>query len=80
MAKNRYILCLLASAAMLYFALPRLPIHDGGLAGVFAISWLILCLIVIAGNLSALLYEPKKARENVRKSPVKSQKRLRSYN
>ncbi len=78
MAKNRYLLCLLAAAAMLYFALPKLPIHDSGLAGLFAISWLALCLIVIAGNLSGLLYSPKKAKG--RKNPQKYQKRLRSYN
>ncbi|MHC0037371.1 hypothetical protein [Pseudoneobacillus sp. C159] len=69
MKKNRYILCLLVSAFLLYFAVPRFSIFADGLAGTFAITWLIFVLFVIAGNLSALLYSPKK-----RAIPLKKQK------
>lgn len=60
MKKNRYLLCLLLSAFMLYFAVPRLSVSAEGLEGIFAISWLALALFVIAGNLIGLLYTPKK--------------------
>lgn len=80
MKKNRYLLCILASAAMLYFALPRLPIHEGGLGGIFAFSWLAFCLIVIAGNLSALLYAPRKLREKSIYSQKRLHKRARQLN
>jgi hypothetical protein len=60
MKKNRYILCLLVSAFLLYFAVPRFSVLADGLAGTFAISWLVFVLFVIAGNLSALLYAPKR--------------------
>ena len=79
MKKNRYILCLLAAGMMLYYALPKLAIHDTGAAGIFAISWIVLCLFVIAGNLSALLYAPKKtANKNI--ITKQKRKKLRSYN
>ena len=60
MKKNRYLLCLLLSAFMLYFAVPRLSVSTEGLEGIFAITWLALALFVIAGNLTGILYTPKK--------------------
>lgn len=74
MSKNRYLLCLLACGAMLYYALPNLNVFEDGLAGIFSIAWLLLCLFVIAGNLSALLYAPKKTK--VIKSKVRNKVRL----
>jgi hypothetical protein len=59
--KQRYILCLLLTGALLYYAAPRLSIEAGGLEGAFAIGWLVLATFVIAGNLAALLYSPAKA-------------------
>lgn len=60
MKRNRYVLCLLIAAFMLYYALPKFSIFAQGLEGIFTISWLTLVLLVIAGNLSALLYTPKR--------------------
>ncbi|WP_442595451.1 hypothetical protein [Neobacillus sp. D3-1R] len=71
MKRNRYMLCLLLAAFMLYFALPKFSIFAQGLEGIFAISWLILALLVIAGNLSALLYAPKGQKLNVGKPKQK---------
>lgn len=78
MKKNRYLLCLLAAGALGYYALPRLPIHEGGFAGTFAIIWLAFCLLVIAGNLSALLYAPKRAGEGAKltRKPIRRKRRL----
>lgn len=80
MNKNRYLLCLLACGAMLYYALPKLNVYDDGLSGVFSISWLVLCLFVIAGNLSALLYSPKSSKKVVGKVSKKGRKKVHSYN
>ncbi|TMU85854.1 hypothetical protein FGG79_11700 [Bacillus sp. BHET2] len=57
--KQRYILCLLITGALIYYGAPRMSIFAQGLEGTFAISWLILATCVIAGNLAALLYTPK---------------------
>jgi hypothetical protein len=62
---------------MLYFAVPRLSVFADGLEGVFALSWLALALIVLAGNLTALLYSPKKAEK--KRQNLRINKKSRSY-
>ncbi|MBS4208775.1 hypothetical protein [Bacillus sp. FJAT-50079] len=74
--RNRYLLCLLLSVAMIYFALPKINMWADGLEGIFAIAWVAFALIVAAGNLSALLFAPKKKRPL--QGPVKMNKRLRA--
>jgi hypothetical protein len=59
MKRNRYILCLLLGSLLLYLAVPEFSIFATGVEGVFTISWLVLALLVFAGNLTALLYEPR---------------------
>jgi len=77
--KNRYLLCLLLCAALLYIALPFLTVSAAGLEGVFAISWLAFAFIVIAGNLSALLFAPKRNNLIREKQNLRSEiKRLRA--
>lgn len=58
--KQRLLLCLLLCFCMLYYALPQLSIRAEGPEGVFAVSWLCMLLFAIAGNLSSILYTPKK--------------------
>lgn len=60
MKKNRYLLCLLLCAFMLYFAVPRLSVTAEGARGIFSIAWLTFALFAIAGNLTGLLFTPKK--------------------
>ncbi|MBY0099011.1 hypothetical protein [Mesobacillus maritimus] len=60
MNKNRYLLYLLLCGLMLYYALPRISFESLGLESLFAGAWLLFALFVIAGNLSAFLYTPKK--------------------
>jgi hypothetical protein len=80
MNKNRYLLCLLVCGLLLYYAAPRLDVFSKGGEGVFAISWLAFALIVIAGNLTALLYSPKKAISKINtKGRIIDKKRERSY-
>lgn len=76
--KNRYLLCLLVCGVLLYIAVPRLNIFSDGLQGVFAISWLAFALIVIAGNLTALLYVPKKVSKR-EIQVLNDRKRARSF-
>jgi hypothetical protein len=78
--KQRYILCLLLTGALLYYAAPRLSIEAGGLEGIFAIGWLVLATFVIAGNLAALLFSPAKASKRGKGKTSDSRKRrLRSF-
>ncbi|MDQ0272079.1 hypothetical protein [Cytobacillus purgationiresistens] len=79
MKKQRYILCLLLSGMLLYYAMPRLDIYSGGAEGFFSITWLVLALIVIAGNLTALLYAPKQAGKTRRRRSNTQKKKVRSY-
>ncbi|KGM44839.1 hypothetical protein P9D43_06515 [Neobacillus niacini] len=77
MKKNRYLLCLLLCGFMLYFAVPRLSVFAEGLEGTFALTWLALALIVIAGNLTAILYSPKRAVK--KRQQLRLNKKSRSY-
>lgn len=78
MKKNRYLLCLLLSGLLLYYAVPRLDISSPGAEGVFAYTWLAFALMVIAGNLTALLYTPKQQSKQLK--VYKEQKRVKSRN
>jgi hypothetical protein len=75
MNKNRYLLYLLLCGVMLYYALPRISFDSLGAEGLFSGAWLLFALFVIAGNLSAFLYTPKKqkaTRAKVESKPRKS--------
>jgi hypothetical protein len=45
---------------MLYFAVPRLSLSSNGAQQTFSFVWLTFALMVIAGNLTGLLYHPRK--------------------
>jgi hypothetical protein len=62
---------------MLYFAVPRLSVLAEGLEGTFALAWLAFALIVIAGNLTAILYSPKKKIN--KRQQLRLNKKTRSY-
>lgn len=79
MKKNRYLICLLVSGVLLYYAVPRLSIYSAGTEGYFAIIWLLFALMVIAGNLTGLLYTPKK-RKQQQLDVSKGRKRVKSRN
>lgn len=72
---QRIYLCLLLCGVMLYYAVPRLSIEAGGVQGLFSITWIIFMLLAIAGNLTAILYAPRKQKAVV----MKEQKRVRKY-
>ncbi|MGD6833348.1 hypothetical protein ACQCT5_14345 [Sutcliffiella halmapala] len=74
--KNRILLSLLCIGALLYVAVPRLPMGEDGLAGWFALAWLVVCLMAIGGNIAALMYLPKRKRI-VSKVKIEQEKRVR---
>lgn len=79
-SRNRYILCMLLCGWMIYYAGPRLNVFQSGIEGLFAYFWLLFALMVIAGNLSAILYSSKQRKHNNRNRPKLKQKtKIRSY-
>jgi hypothetical protein len=62
---------------MLYFAAPRLFINVDSAQGIFSIAWLSFALIVIAGNLTGLLYSPKRQVQKLQSERLK--KKTRSF-
>ncbi|RIW29690.1 hypothetical protein D3H55_18095 [Bacillus salacetis] len=80
MKKQRYLICLLLAGMMLYYAVPRLDVFADGLQGVFGLSWLGFAAIVIAGNLTGMLFTPRAAKaKGKRFKPKKEVKKLRSF-
>ncbi|MEH7074760.1 hypothetical protein [Neobacillus drentensis] len=78
MKKNRYLLCLLLCGFLLYYGAPRLSIHAEGAEGIFSLTWLAFALIVIAGNLTGLLYTPKRQGKNLQ-TGRRTRKKSRSF-
>jgi hypothetical protein len=80
MKRNRYLLCLLICGLMLYFAVPRLSLSTNGVEEAFSIVWLMFAMIVMAGNLTGLLYQPKRyPQQPGRPSKQPLGKKKRSY-
>ncbi|WP_312095595.1 hypothetical protein [Niallia sp.] len=79
MNKNRYLLCILLCGVLLYYGVPRLSPFSDGPEGIFSIAWVVFALMVVAGNLTALLYTPKKTKATKR-SYNKVQKKKKIYN
>lgn len=60
MRRQRWLLSLFIAIALLFYAFPRLPIGSSGWSHYFSLLWLVFALLVIGGNLAAVLYaEPK---------------------
>ena len=79
MNKNRYLLCILLGGVLLYYGVPQLSPFAEGVEGIFSITWLIFALMVMAGNLTALLYTPKKQKSRNRNSMKKVQRKKRIH-
>ncbi|OZM57968.1 hypothetical protein CIB95_06325 [Lottiidibacillus patelloidae] len=79
--RQRYLLSLLCAIAMLYYALPQLPFFSGNEAAqLFAVTWFLFALVVIGGNLSAILFQKERKQATVHKEvTMKNKGRLRSY-
>lgn len=73
------ILYILFAGAIVYFALPRLDFSSSSsLESLFSLIWLIFALCVIGGNMTGLIYAPKKRsakRAAVRKYQTKTKQR-----
>ncbi|WP_409270904.1 hypothetical protein V1499_16205 [Neobacillus sp. SCS-31] len=55
MAKNRYMLCFLLAIFLIYYGGPRLPLDFVSTDGIFTVSWTVLALLVVGGNLAGAL-------------------------
>lgn len=77
MKKNRYLLSILLAALMLYFAFPKLTFDYQSQEGLFSITWIGFCALVIVGNISGILLAPKNAQVKTRKQQM-PRKRVRS--
>ncbi|MCU9614201.1 hypothetical protein OEV98_11575 [Caldibacillus lycopersici] len=75
--KNRCLLSLLICGVMLYYALPNLTLRGSGLDMYFSWGWLLFLLLAVAGNLAAVLYVPKRQKQNVKSIGAKT--KIRSY-
>jgi hypothetical protein len=79
MQRNRYILCLLVCGFLLYYAVPRLHVFASSVQGVFASAWLIFALIVIAGNLTGVLYDQNRQAAKKKKLTRNYRRKSRYY-
>lgn len=65
---------------MLYYGVPELSAYNAGTAGIYSVAWLVLAVFVIAGNLSAIMYAPKKRRvTEVKLSKKQVRRKVRAY-
>jgi hypothetical protein len=77
--KQRLLLCLLLIGVMLYYAVPRLSLETGGPESIFATAWLLFALFAAAGNLTGILYSPKKNKTKKSDKTSIHHKRMRYY-
>lgn len=56
MRRNRLLLCFLLGIAILFYGAPYLNFHGDLKVVLFSTVWLLFALIVISGNLIALLF------------------------
>jgi hypothetical protein len=77
LVKQRYLLCLLLGASMVYYAVPKLSFQFNQIEGKFTLVWLGFAILVLAGNVSAILYSPATRKAVIRERSPK--KRVRSY-
>jgi hypothetical protein len=79
--RQRYLLSLLCAIAMLYYALPQLPFFKEDMfAQIFALTWFLFALVVIGGNLSAILYQAQTVKKQpVKRVSVEKRGKVRSY-
>lgn len=75
--KQRLLLSILSILALVYFALPRLPLDGGITAQLFSWVWLGFCLAAFGGNVSVLLFGRR--REVKREEQKKTAKAKERY-
>lgn len=67
--KQKEQVSLLLCGVMLYYAVPRIQLNTESVQGVFGLSWMLLALFVIGGNVSSLLYRrPQIARTKAKRT------------
>ncbi|QOY33902.1 hypothetical protein AWH56_014210 [Anaerobacillus isosaccharinicus] len=81
MRKNRLLLCFLLGIAILFYGVPYLNFQGDLKSVLFSVAWLLFALIVISGNMIALLYGKRVNRSaTIRHNiPAKKKQKIRQY-
>lgn len=81
MRKNRLLLCFLLGIAILFYGVPYLNFQGDLKSVLFSVAWLLFALIVISGNMIALLYGKRVNRSATIRHKIPSQKeqKIRQY-
>ncbi|YCA43153.1 hypothetical protein M1E11_20530 [Bacillus sp. JZ8] len=72
--KQKYLLYVLLTSLLLYYAMPYLQPFYGGTLGLFSLVWILFALLVLSGNFLAFLSAPKgekKLKVKTAKAPLK---------
>lgn len=77
--RHRYLLCILFTIALLMYAIPHFSLQAQGLERYFIFSWLSFAFLVLAGNLAAFLFTPKKGDYSDYNRKLAEKKHGRSY-
>lgn len=75
--KQRMLLSLLSILALVYLALPILPMNKGNAAILFTFVWLGFCVIAFGGNLSGILFRIKRTNRSRQDDPKPSTNQMR---
>ncbi|MDT2045202.1 MULTISPECIES: hypothetical protein [Bacillaceae] len=75
--RNRALLYLLLCGLMLYYVKPYIVISIDSLQGIFSLAWLGLALLVVGGNVSALLYAKKEEQKKLLQQKLRKPTRQR---
>lgn len=78
MRKQRWLLSIFFVLALLYYAIPRLPLDAVGLPKYFSVLWILFALMAIGGNLAAIMYAESK-QKTVIDFTKEERERTRSY-
>lgn len=81
MRKNRLLLCFLLGIAILFYGVPYLNFQGDLKSVLFSVAWLLFALIVISGNMIALLYGKRVNRSATirQKIPAQKEQKIRQY-
>lgn len=78
--KNRTLLSILITMALLYYGLPQLSLTGSNLEVAFSVGWICFAVIVIGGNLAEFLYQPVRKKRAYQKTlsmkPVRQRQRM----
>lgn len=81
MRRNRLLLCFLLGIAIVFYGVPYLNFQGDLKTVIFSAAWIVFALMVISGNLIALLYGKRVDRSKTirHNSSVQRKQKVRQY-